>query len=116
MKAAVKLFTVLILLFAVLLSVGASVEGIVGEIITYGAYLLPVIIGYLASRRMKYQREEERGHYEKESTLFGLTGEGTLTFLPTVIPTVAIAFLISFLMSLFSVLLALRVLRSRTRL
>ncbi len=101
MKAAVKLFTVLILMFAVLLSVGASVGGIFGEIITYGAYLLPVVIGYLASRKMKYQREEERGHYEKEATLFGISGEGALTFLPVVIPTVAIAFLISFLMSLF---------------
>ncbi len=101
MKAAVKLFTVLILMFAVLLSVGASVDGIFGKIISYGAYLLPVVMGCLASRKMKYQREEERGHYEKEATLFGISGEGALTFLPVVIPTVAVAFFISFLMSLF---------------
>lgn len=100
MKTAVKLFTVLIFVFTVLLSVGASVGGIIGELITYAAYLLPVVIGYLASRKMKYEREEQRGHYEAEATLLGMSRDTASVFVPTMIPTVAIAFLISFLVSL----------------
>lgn len=100
MKAAVKLFTGLVLVFVVMLSAGASIGGIFGEIISYGAYLLPVVIGYLASRKMKLSREEERGHYEKESTLFGISGESASIFLPVLLPTVAIAFLLSYLVSL----------------
>ncbi|MBR2930167.1 MAG: CPBP family intramembrane metalloprotease [Clostridia bacterium] len=99
MNSAVKLYTVLVLIFIVLYSL-APAFGILGVALELLAFAIPVAVGFVASRRYKREREEAKGLAEAESTLFGLSGDAALDLLPLVAPAVALIFLISFLTSL----------------
>ncbi|MBR7116514.1 MAG: CPBP family intramembrane metalloprotease [Clostridia bacterium] len=100
MKNALKLLTLLCIAFILLNSAAGSFGGALRVVLQCFAFALPVVIGYVASRRFKREREEIAGVAESESTLFELSRSSLREFLPTVAPTVAVIFLLSYLTSL----------------
>lgn len=99
MKSAVKILTLLHIMFMVLSSLSASVGGDFRVPLMALFVLGLVVIGYLASRRMRAEREAVSGLSEDEPSLFCMDGEGVRLFLPLVIPTLGLIFLVSFITS-----------------
>ena len=100
MKNAVKVFTFLVILFLLIGSVAAMLPTIPSLILKVLAALLPVLLGYAVSRRLKTEREETAGLAEAEDTLLLPKRGALLSPLPLLAPIIAIIFLISYLTSL----------------
>lgn len=100
MKRAVKLLTVLDILFILLLSLSGSVSGIIRDVLYLLAFWLPLIIGVRVSVKLKREREERAGLAEREPVGIGLSREGIKTFLPLIAPTVALVFVAALLTSM----------------
>lgn len=99
MKRAVKILTVLDILFILLLSLSGSTSGVFRDILYLLAFWLPLLLGVRASAGFKREREGRAGLAEGEPVGIGLSREGARTFLPLVVPTVALVFVAAFLTS-----------------
>ena len=100
MKNAIKLTVAVDMLFLILLAASSLFRGIVHEILYLLAFALPFALGWVGAKRLRYQREEERGLAEIDYPSLSLSREGIKTFLPLAMPTVGIVYLVAFLTSL----------------
>lgn len=98
MKSAVKHITLLYILLILLMSLAASLDGVLASVAEVGAYAIPLVIGYIYSRKRRREREELAGVAERESTL--LSVKGLHRYIPLFVPTVAVVFLAAWLTSL----------------
>lgn len=108
MTEAIKILTLIDIIFVILLGMSSSVGGVFGEIMyCCVVFVLPVLIGYYASLRLKSKREAEAGVTEKYTNPFLLSGSGFKRLLPVIAPAVTLVFsvslLTSFLLSAFGV-------------
>jgi len=100
MTQAIKILTLIDVIFILFLIASGSTAGILSDVIYYIGFLVPVFIGYRASGKLKWQREEERGLAEASDRLLEIK-KGTVGFiLPLIAPTVATIFVSAFLTSL----------------
>lgn len=101
MTEAVKILTLIDIVFVLLLGISSSIGGIFGEIMSgYVAFVLPILIGFYASLRLKAKREAEAGVAEEYRNLFSLNKDGFKWLLPLIAPAVAVVFCVSLLTSL----------------
>lgn len=100
MKRALRLLTVLDLLFIFLLSASGSVPGIGGDVVYFLAFGIPLFIGFAAAVRLRREREEIAGVSEAPFLRFGISRSGVLRLLPLIAPTVLLVYLIALLTSL----------------
>ena len=100
MKNAIKLTVAVDMLFLILLAASSRFYGIVHEILYLLAFALPFALGWVGAKRLRCQREEERGLAEVDYPSFLLTRDGWRCFLPLAMPTVGIVYLVAFLTSL----------------
>lgn len=99
MKSAVKLLTLIHILFMLLSSLSASVGGDFRVLLMALFVLGLVIIGHLSSRRMRAEREAVSGISEDEPGFFYMDGDGIRLSLPLLLPTLGLIFLVSFITS-----------------
>ncbi len=100
MNYQVKNYTLGAIFFVVLLSAASTFGGIVGEIIYYLAFLLPLLWCVFCARKAQAERERVKGVAEPPRHLFSLTKEGWITTILLSMPVVAIVLLLSYLTSL----------------
>lgn len=100
MKEAVKILTLLDIIFVILLVVSGSLGSIFSDVVYFLAFLLPIAIGFYYSADLKSKREEIKGVAEPPESVLELDRTRLLTLIPLVVPTVAIVFLTSLLSSL----------------
>ncbi len=100
MKNAVKLLTLLHISFLVLSSLAASAGEVLYAPLMALFVLALLVVGSLAARRMRAEREEARGLAEVEPSFFSISGEGVRLSLALLAPTLLLIFLVSFLSSL----------------
>ena len=100
MKEAVKVLTLLDIIFVVLLVISGSIGSILGDIVYFAAFLIPITVGFYYSGDLKYKREEIMGVAEPPDRVLELDRTRLRALLPLVIPTVAVVFLSSLLSSL----------------
>ena len=92
MRRSLTYLTLVNLVFLTILSASSFFDGIVGRIIYYAAFIIPLLLGFLIRRLDK----EEKLNPPRLS----LDKEGAFLSLPLVIPTLALVLLLSFLTSL----------------
>ena len=100
MNIQVKNYTLATLLFVVLLSTASTFGGVVGEVVYYLAFLLPLLWCVHCAKGAKKKREEVAGVAEPPRNLFSLGKTGWITTLLLTAPVVAIVLLLSYLGSL----------------
>ena len=100
MKNAIKLTVAVNMLFLFLFAVCSFFSGVTRQIIYFLAFALPFALGWIGAKRLRYQREEERGLAEVDYPSFLLTRDGWRCFLPLAMPTVAVVYLVALLTSL----------------
>ena len=97
---AVKILTLLDLIFIAMLSISGSVSGLISELVYYLAFIVPITVGYFFSLKLKLRREEVAGVAEETDRLFKLDKSIGKGLLPIIAPSVAVIFSISLLTSL----------------
>ena len=100
MAEAIKILTLLDIVFVTLLALSGSVGGTLGLVYSCAIYIIPVLIGYYASLRLKAKREAEAGVAEEYRNLFAIDTARMRKLLPLVAPSVAIVFSISLITSI----------------
>ena len=101
MTEAVKILTLIDIIFILLLGISGSIGGVVGEILYgYVVFIIPLLIGFYASLRLKAKREAEAGVAEKLPSLFTLDTKSVKALLPLVAPLVTVVFSVSLLTAL----------------
>ncbi len=107
MTEPVKILTFIYIIFVVLLILSGTLGTLLGEIIYYMSFLVPVAIGFYSSRKLKYKREEIAGVAEAPDSILSLDGKDIRRIIPLIFPTVTVIFLISLattlVLSLFGV-------------
>jgi len=101
MTEAIKIVTFINVLFIILLMLSGTIGGILGEIVYYLAFFVPIAVGFYSSKGLKYKREEIAGVSEPREKLLDLKLEDIKKLLPLTAPTVTAVFLVSLLTSLF---------------
>ena len=97
---AVRLVTLLDVIFIVLLAISGSVSGLIGDLIYYVAFILPITVGFFCSSELKRKREEIAGVAEKPDRLLTFDRNALRKTVPLVAPAVATVFAVSFLTSM----------------
>ena len=97
---AVRLVTLLDVIFIVLLAISGSVSGLIGDLIYYVAFILPITVGFFCSSELKRKREEIAGVAEKPDRLLTFDRNAFRKTVPLVAPAVATVFAVSFLTSM----------------
>ena len=105
MTEAVKIITFINLIFLILLLLSGSVSGIVGEVIRYAAFIIPIFIGFYSSRELQKKREAKAGIAEGPDTLLSFDFGRFVRLLPLVSPLVLLIFTVSFITSLILTLI-----------
>ena len=100
MTKAIKVLTLIDVVFLLMLMLSGSVSGVLSDVIYTAAFLVPFAIGFSCSRGLKLEREEERGIAEHPDRFLTLSRERALLFIPTVAPTVTAVFILAALTSL----------------
>ncbi|MBQ2793180.1 MAG: CPBP family intramembrane metalloprotease [Clostridia bacterium] len=100
MKKGIRLLVAVNWIFLVLMSLSSCFDGVVGELLYLLAFTLPFCFGWLGARRLRYEREEERGLSETDYPRLGIDASGARLVLPLIAPTVAAVFLVALLTSL----------------
>ena len=100
MTEAVKLYTFLDVIFILLLALSGSFGGLLGQILYYLAFAVPVAIGFYTSDTLKTKREEIKGLAEPPEKLFDFDKKTAVKLLPLIAPVVLTVFLASLLTSL----------------
>ena len=94
MKKAIDTLVVSNLLFILLLSLAGSFSGVLGELLYYLSFALPVTLALLLWSK------KEKGLFSRACSAFGIKRENVLFTLPLVMPAVAIIFLAAYVTSL----------------
>lgn len=99
MTESVKTLTFINVLFVLLLIASGSFGGIIGDVIYYLAFIIPIAIGFSTSVKLKYEREEIKGIAEPLDRFFSIDKKavGKLVFL--IAPVILVIFLTSLLSS-----------------
>ena len=100
MKNAIKLTVAVNMLFLVLFAVCSFFSGVTRQIVYFLAFAIPFALGWVGAKRLRYQREEERGLAEANYPSLTLSRDGIKCFLPLAMPTVGIVYLVALLTSL----------------
>ena len=100
MSEALKLVTFLNLIFVIMLMLAGSIESVLSDAVYYLAFILPIAIGFYASRGLQLKREKIAGVAEEPDRLFELKRDSVFWFLPLAAPAVALVFSVSMLTSL----------------
>ena len=100
MTKAVKVVTFIYIVFSIMLVLSGTLGGIVGEIVYYSAFMIPIAIGFYSSKSLKYEREEIAGVAEAPDTLLEVKLFDFKRLIPLIAPTVSVVFLISLITSL----------------
>ena len=100
MTEALKVVTLINIMFIALLMLSGSLGTLAGEVAYYIAFVVPVLIGFYAAKDLQYKREEIAGIAEKPDRLMSLDCKRVGTLIPLVTPVVAIVFLVSVITSL----------------
>ena len=100
MKKGIRLLVACDLVFLVLMSLSSYFHGVASDLVYLLAFALPVTLGFFGAKRLRYEREEERGLCEEDYPRIGISKSGLVNFLPIVFPTVALVLLIAALTSL----------------
>ena len=100
MTEAIKALTFINIVFIILLALSGMLQGIVGEIIYYLSFILPIGIGFYISKGLQYKREEVRGHAEPPETLLSFDLGRLKKLLPLIFPSVTVVFISSLVTSL----------------
>lgn len=100
MTRAVKVVTFIYIVFIITLVLSGTLGGIVGEIVYYSAFMIPIAIGFYSSKSLKYEREEIAGVAEAPDTLLDVKRFDFKRLIPLIAPTVTVVFLISLITSL----------------
>lgn len=100
MNHQVKHYTLAAILFVVLLSTASTFGTVVGEVIYYLAFLLPLLWCVHCAKSAQRKSEEIAGVAEPPRKLFSLNKEGWLTTILLCAPVVAVVLLLSYLTSL----------------
>lgn len=95
MKDAIRLYTVLILVFVLLLVAAGSIGGTVGQCVRMLAYIIPIAVGYFSAPRFRRERENVSGVVEEQRYYLGIGMRGVRLALPLIFPTVAVVFTVS---------------------
>ncbi len=82
MKEAIKILTLLDLIFILFLVASGPAVGIFGEALYYMGFFLPTVIAFYYAKRFKREREEERGLAEAENNYLSLDGRKLVFTLP----------------------------------
>ena len=100
MKKGIRLLVACDLVFLVLMSLSSYFHGVASDLVYLLAFAVPVTLGFFGAKRLRYEREEERGLCEEDYPRIGISKSGLVNFLPIVFPTVALVLLIAALTSL----------------
>ena len=100
MTESIKLVTFIDIIFIVMLMISGSLDGAWSEISYYLAFILPMMIGYYASRQFKHKREEIVGVAEPEDKLLAFNKKNIVTLAPLAFPAIALIFTVSLLTSI----------------
>ncbi len=100
MTRAVKVVTFIYIVFIITLVLSGTLGGIVGEMVYYSAFMIPIAIGFYSSKSLKYEREEIAGVAEAPDTLLDVKRFDFKRLIPLIAPTVTVVFLISLITSL----------------
>ena len=90
MKKGIRLLVACDLIFLVLMSLSSYFRGVVSDLGYLLAFAVPITLGWFGAKRLRYEREEERGLCESDYPHIGITRGGLLDLLPTVFPTVSV--------------------------
>ena len=100
MKRALKILSLIDVIFLLALMLSGSLDGIVSNVVYYLAFLIPVAIGFYYSRELKLEREEERGLAEEVDKYFHLGKRGAIDLIPLIAPAVLCVFALAALTSM----------------
>ncbi len=100
MKKGIRLLVAIDMIFLVLMSLSSYFSGVASDLVYLSSFALPFALGWFGAKRLRYEREEERGLAESDYPSFGLSCDGLRSFLPLAVPTVALVFLVALLTSL----------------
>ena len=100
MTEAVKLLTFISIIFVMTLMIAGSLGGALGDAVYYLAFAAPIFIGFRASERLKYDREEEKGLAESPDSLFTFDKKRAFLLLPLIIPAVILVMISSMISAL----------------
>ncbi len=100
MSESVKLVTFINIIFVVILMLSGSLDGFIGDVAYFLAFIIPIAIGFYSSFDLKRKREEIVGVAEPAERLLSLDKNGARLLLPLVFPVVTVVFLVSLVTSL----------------
>ena len=101
MTEAIKILTLIDMIFVILLAISGSIGGLLGEIMyCCVVFTIPLLIGFYTSLRLRAKREEEAGVAEAYNSRFTLDADRVKKLLPLIVPCVTVVFLVSLLTSL----------------
>lgn len=100
MSHAIKIVTLIDIMFLILLMLSASFTGVISSIIYTLSFLIPFAIGFAYSKQLKTKREEELGIAEPLDKFFTLKKSDILSLIPLIAPAITIIFFIAALTSL----------------
>lgn len=100
MKRNLTTFTLMSLLFVVLLICAGSLSGIFSDIIYYLAFILPTVLGVLTDLKLRKQEAAHDREYPEPQGLLGFSREGLKLLAPCIFPTVLAVLALSYLTSL----------------
>lgn len=101
MTEAVKVVTFINLMFVIFLMLSGTLGGWLGETVYYLAFMIPIAIGFYASKALRRKRDEVAGVAEGGDGLLGFDIERGVTLLPLIPVAVTVIFGVSLLTSLF---------------
>ena len=100
MKTAIKLLTIIQIMFLLFSSLATSAGDVFYAPLMALFVFALAFLGHVFARRLRAEREEARGQLEERPNLLLISRDGVRLAIPTMAPTLAVIFLVSFLTSL----------------
>lgn len=95
MDEAGKLINLLYVIFILLLALSGSFGGLIGELIYYLAFFVPILIGFYYSKELQRKREEVKGVAEPPDRLLSFDKVRAVKLAPLVAPSILVIFFTS---------------------
>lgn len=95
MDEAGKLINLLYVIFILLLALSGSFGGLMGELIYYLAFFIPILIGFYYSKELQRKREEVKGVSEPPDRLLSFDKVRAVKLAPLVAPSILVIFFTS---------------------
>jgi membrane protease YdiL (CAAX protease family) len=95
MEEAGKLINFLYVIFILLLALSGSFGGLMGELIYYLAFFIPILIGFYYSKELQRKREEVKGVAEPPDRLLSFDKVRAVKLAPLVAPSILVIFFTS---------------------